>query len=106
MIGDDAPVDSGHSNGSELGGIRSVLVETEKVRVGEVWLHVCISTPIENSSEEESQPFVDGEVVLIGQVDEDVEGVHKEAVCFAPVLLEDGCDDVPREFTIGSSWAG
>ena len=37
---------------------------------------------------------MDGRVVLVGQVDEDLEGVHKKAVCFAPVLLADGCDDV------------
>ena len=53
-------------------------------------------------SEEEPQPFVDGGIVLVGKTDEDVKGVHKKAIGFAPILLTNGCDDVPWEFTIGS----
>ena len=106
MIGDGALEGSGHSNGLELGGVHFILVEIEEVCDGEVWLNACINMPIGNLLGEESQPFVDDGVVLVGRVDEDVKGVHKEAVCFAPVLLVDGCDDVPREITVRSGWTG
>ena len=45
---------------------------------------------------------MDGGVFLVGQADEDIKGVHEKAVCFAPGLLADGCDDVHREFMIRS----
>ena len=47
---------------------------------------------------------MDGGVVLVGQVDEGNKGVHVRTVCFAPVLLADGCDDFPRKFTIRIAW--
>ena len=50
---------------------------------------------IEDSSEEELQPFVDGGVVLVGKTEEYIEGVHEEAIGLAPILLSNGCDDVP-----------
>ena len=51
IVGNDALKGDGYSNGSELGDIHSILVETEQVRIGEVWLHACINTHIENASE-------------------------------------------------------
>ena len=51
MVDDDVSEGSGHSNGLELGEVCFILVETEQVCVGEVRLHVCINTLIENASE-------------------------------------------------------
>ena len=41
-------------------------------------------------------------MVLVGQANENVEGVHKETIGFSPVLLTNGCDDAPCGFMIGS----
>ena len=49
---------------------------------------------------------MDGGVVLVDQANEDVNGINKEVIGFAPVLMADGRDDVTREFTVGSGWAG
>ena len=48
---------------------------------------------------------MDGGIVLVGQANENVEGAHKKAIGVAPILLPNGCDDVPWEFTIGSGGA-
>ena len=62
-----------------------------------------MNTSIEDLSEEELQSFVDGGVVFVGEMDEYIEGVHEEAIGLASILLTNGCDDVPWEFTI---WSG
>ena len=89
MVGDDAPQGSGYSIGLELREVFFILVETKEVRIGQIRFHTCINTSIENSSEKEPQSFVvvDGGVVLVGEADEDVKGVHKEAIGFVPILL-------------------
>ena len=48
---------------------------------------------------------MDGVVVLVGQTDENVKEINKEAIGFAPVLLTNGCDGFTWEIMIGSGGA-
>ncbi len=50
-----------------------------------------------NALEEEVECLVGGAGILVAKSDEDVYGVHAQAISSSLVLAPDGCDNVARE---------
>ena len=55
-----------------------------------------------NAVEEEAECLVGGAGILVGKSDEDIDGVHAQAISLSLVLAPDGCDNVARE--VQGSW--
>ena len=96
MIGNDAPEGGRDADGAELGGVRLIFVETEKVSVDKVRTDGWMQVSVVNALEEVADGFVDGGSVAVGNAYEDIKGVAGEAVGFATLLSLNGADDVPR----------
>ncbi|EJK45549.1 hypothetical protein THAOC_35832, partial [Thalassiosira oceanica] len=83
------------ADGAELGRVRRVLVEAEQVRVPEEAPGGGGDQASVDEVEEALQGGVDGWVVLVGNVDEDIKGVGVAPFPFSAVGLADGLGDVP-----------
>lgn len=96
VIGDDVMKSSGHTNGPKLVQVRLILVKTEEISVGKVGYQAWINVIVVDTTEEEMDGFNDARAITLYEANEDVQGVHEQAVGFASVLMTNGVDDVAR----------
>ena len=97
VAGDDAAESGRDADGSELGWVGRVLVEAEEVGVPKESSGGGGDETSVDEVEEVLEGGIDDGVVLVGDVDEDVEGVGVATFPFPAVGLADGLGDVPGQ---------